>query len=100
MRWHCLQQIAYTPFQPRRWTALYDDAGNYITDVKLLRTVDEKHSPDLKQFSLIFRTRSGVKLDPGMYVVDDFETQNPGPFTWSHQIMVRESIGIVRHFHY
>ena len=63
------------PFKRWVWTALYDLDGSYITDVRLLHEVDKNHSNDVMQFSLIWRTRAGINLKPGTYVVDDFETE-------------------------
>ena len=62
----------------KKWIALYDSQGGYITEVKLVKLFEEKSNADLEQFALRWRVRDGSILNPGTYFVDDFSnTQTP-----------------------
>ena len=63
-------------FKPLRnkWLAPYDTYGNYLTDIKLLKSYDEGSDARLEQFSLVWETEGSDRLAAGMYVIDDFAT--------------------------
>jgi len=62
----------------KKWIALYDANGGYITEVKLITLFEGSSDAQLEQFSLRWEIRDGFVLNPGTYVLEDFSnTQTP-----------------------
>lgn len=59
----------------KKWVALYDSDGHYITDIKLVRSDDDGSNTSLEQFSFRWKIRGNTPLEAGMYVLDDFSTE-------------------------
>lgn|GEM_PF-4298678 len=62
----------------KKWIALYDTNGAYVTDVKLIKLFEGNSNAQLEQFALRWKIRKGSTLQAGTYVIDDFSnTQTP-----------------------
>jgi hypothetical protein len=56
----------------KRWIALYDVNGGFVTEIKLVRMDEESTSEDIEQFSLRWKIREEMSLSSGMYMLEDF----------------------------